>query len=59
MFGILGVFANFAAHNFLSQSARLHPSGEPTMHATLFSYPATLARYRGAPLLAKRERFLV
>jgi site-specific recombinase XerD len=28
------------------------------MHERLFSYPATLARYRGAPLLAARERFL-
>jgi site-specific recombinase XerD len=28
------------------------------MHATLFVYPATLARYRAAPLLAERERFL-
>lgn len=28
------------------------------MHEILFSYPATLARYRGAPLLAARERFL-
>ncbi|HEX5461020.1 MAG TPA: hypothetical protein VFX20_13715, partial [Steroidobacteraceae bacterium] len=29
------------------------------MHDTLFVYPATLARYRAAPLLAERERFLV
>jgi site-specific recombinase XerD len=29
------------------------------MHDTLFLYPATLARYRAAPLLAERERFLV
>lgn len=28
------------------------------MHKTLFVYPATLARYRGAPLLPERERFL-
>ena len=26
------------------------------MHETLFVYPATLARYRAAPLLAERER---
>src|SRR5687767_4098199 len=25
------------------------------MHERLFSYPATLARYRGAPLLAERD----
>ena len=29
------------------------------MHATLFVYPATLARYRAAPLLPERERYLV
>ena len=29
------------------------------MHPTLFVYPAALARYRAAPLLAERERFLV
>jgi site-specific recombinase XerD len=28
------------------------------MHERLFAYPATLARYRGAPLLKQRERFL-
>jgi len=28
------------------------------MHQTLFAYPATLYRYRTAPLLAERERFL-
>jgi hypothetical protein len=28
------------------------------MHETLFGYPATLARYRAAPLLPERERFL-
>lgn len=28
------------------------------MHETLFVYPATLARYRAAPLLSERERFL-
>ena len=28
------------------------------MHETLFVYPATLARYRAAPLLPERERFL-
>ena len=28
------------------------------MHERLFSYPATLTRYRSAPLLAARERFL-
>jgi len=28
------------------------------MHQTLFVYPATLARYRAAPLLPERERFL-
>jgi site-specific recombinase XerD len=29
------------------------------MHERLFAYPATLARYRRAPLLAERERFLI
>jgi site-specific recombinase XerD len=29
------------------------------MHERLFCYPATLTRYRGAPLLAARERFLL
>src|SRR5262249_47641885 len=28
------------------------------MHEMLFVYPATLARYRAAPLLAERERYL-
>ena len=28
------------------------------MHETLFVYPATLARYRAAPLFPERERFL-
>ena len=28
------------------------------MHPTLFVYPAALARYRAAPLLAERERWL-
>jgi len=28
------------------------------MHQTFFVYPATLARYRAAPLLPERERFL-
>ena len=29
------------------------------MHETLFVYPGTLARYRAAPLLPERERYLV
>ena len=28
------------------------------MHESLFAYPSILARYRSAPLLAERERFL-
>ncbi len=28
------------------------------MHESLFAFPSTLARYRSAPLLAERERFL-
>jgi site-specific recombinase XerD len=28
------------------------------MHESLFAYPSTLARYRSAPLLTERERFL-
>ena len=28
------------------------------MHESLFAFPSTVARYRSAPLLAERERFL-
>src|SRR5260370_17850375 len=33
-------------------------SENAAMHESLFAFPSTLARYRLAPLLAERERFL-
>lgn len=35
-----------------------HLTGSAAMHESFFTFPSTLARYRSAPLLAERERFL-